>query len=188
MRKLLRPLALSALTLTLSLGATGCGAVGFDISQDIPEQRVAGAPVNPIMGLLPSFLQTPVPITVDLKTETQKRATGPATHVYLTATSLSATPHSSPGGNFDFLTELHIFVEAQQGTGLPRREVATLKPVPRSAATVNFTIVPDVDLLPYIKAQDSDPNAKAQITATATGTQPMKDFTYDGRITFTIKI
>lgn len=187
MRKLLGP-TVPLLALPLALAAAGCGAVGFDLSQDIPEQRVAGAPVNPLTGLLPGFLQAPVPITVDLKSETQKRATGPATHVYLTAARLAATPHSSPGGNFDFLTELHIFVEAQQSTGLPRREVAAIKPVPRGQTTIDFTIVPDVDLLPYIQAHDSNPNETAKITATATGTQPAKDFTYDGRITFTIKI
>ena len=35
--------------------------------------------------------------------------------------------------------------------------------------------MPDVELLPYI-------NAGAQITATATGTQPSSDFSYDGSI------
>ena len=47
--------------------SAGCGAVGFDVTQAIPEQRVPG---NALGGLLPSFLPSPVPITVNLKSET----------------------------------------------------------------------------------------------------------------------
>ena len=48
----------------------GCGAIPFDVEQNIPEQRVAGNP-NPLAMLFPTFLQ--VPITVDITSETQKR-------------------------------------------------------------------------------------------------------------------
>ena len=172
----------------VSFTASGCGSLGFSLSQDIPEQRVAGAAVNPLVGLLPGFLQAPVPINIDLRTETQKRNTGPAVHAYLSALSLSITPHDQPATNFDFLDQVHIFIEAQQSTGLPRREIATLNPVPKGKTTVDFATTADLDLLPYIKAQDSDPKARAQMTAEARGTQPKNDVTYDGKIVIEIKI
>lgn len=186
MRKF-RRLACASSALLL-LASAGCGAIGFDVDQAIPEQRVVGNAVSPIAGLLPGFLQAPVPINTDLRSETQKRNTGPATHAYLTSLTLSATPHGQAAGNFDFLTDVHVFVEAQTSTGLPRREVATLAPVPKGQTTVTFTIVPDIDLLPYIQAHDNDPNTRAQMTATANGTQPKMDFTYDGAIVINIRI
>src|SRR5262245_12554231 len=90
----------------------GCGALGFDVGQDLTEQTVQGS-ANPLAGLVPGFLTSPVPITVDLSAETAKRNTGPASHAFLSSLSLSATPHDKPSGNFDFLTEVHVFVESQ---------------------------------------------------------------------------
>ena len=75
---------------------------------------------------------------------------------------------------------MHIFVESKDGS-VARREVATLKPVPKGRTTVEFTIVGGVDLLPYL-------SKGAQMTATATGRQPMTDFTYNGKLVFEIRI
>ena len=167
---------------------SGCGSISFDVGQDLPEQKVQGATVNPLQGLLPFFPQSGVPITVDLKAETAKRNTGPASHAYLKDLSLAATPHNAPSGTFDFLDEVHVFVESQNNGALPRVEIASVKPVPKGQATLQFQIVDGVDLLPYFKLQDMDPNKKAAITSTATGTQPMKDISFDGHIDITIKI
>src|SRR5262245_25156349 len=104
---------------------TGCGALSFDVSQDLPEQHVMGS-ANPLSGLLPDFLVA-VPITIDLKAETAKRNTGPATSASLKELTLAATPHEAPSGNFDFLSEVHVFVAPSQGGSLPRIEIATLK-------------------------------------------------------------
>jgi hypothetical protein len=46
---------------------------------------------------------------------------------------------------------------------------------------LTFTITPDVDLLPYIQAG-------ADISATATGTQPAMDTSFDGHVTVTVHI
>src|SRR5205814_2507574 len=119
---------------------------------------------------------------------TQKRNTGPASHAYLSSLSLSATPHDKPSGNFDFLTEVHVFVESQNNGQLPRVEIATLKPVPTGKTTVDFTVVPNVDLLPYFKAQQDNASEKAVITSEATGHQPTQTFTFDGHLVVTIKI
>src|SRR5207302_1098515 len=54
---------------------TGCGSLSFDVDQDLPEQRIQGSPLG---ALLPSFL-APFPLSIDVRSETQKRSTGPAT-------------------------------------------------------------------------------------------------------------
>ena len=166
-----------ALLVTVAAAGSGCGILSFDVDQDLPAQTIPG---NPLGGVLPSFLQAPIPLQVDLKAETDKRGTGPATHAYLKSLTLSATPHGSPSGNFDFLDEVHVFVEPQSGA-LPKVEVATQKPVPRGQTSLDFTIVPNLDLLPYV-------NAGAQITASASGRQPQQNFSYDGHLTITIKL
>jgi hypothetical protein len=161
----------SAVALAVLLASFG--VFRFDVEQAIPEQRVPG---NPLGGLLPSFFPNPFRLTVDITSETEKRGTGPASAAFLKSLALSATPAGNPSGNFDFLDEVHVFVEAQ---GLAKRECATLKPVPRGVTTVSFTVVKDLDLLPYV-------NAGASLTTTATGTQPPRDFTFDGKAVFEI--
>lgn len=169
-----------ALACAIALAAlqAGCGALSFDVDQNLPEQTVPGSPLG---GLLPSFIPNPIPLQIDLQAAEKAHGTGPASHAYLSALTLAATPHSNPSGNFDFLDEVHIFVSAQNGGSLPRVEIATLKPVPKGQTQVTFTIVPNVDLLPYI-------NAGAQIDSTASGRQPSMDFTFDGHLVVTVKI
>lgn len=151
------------------LATSACGLVSFDVTQAIPEQRVPGGPLG---GLLPSFLPSPVKMNIDLKAETQARGTGPATHAYLSSLVLMITPHGSMSSSFDFLDEVHIFVSSPNDMSLARVEVADVKPVPKGLTTLTFTIVPNVDLLPYI-------NAGSEISSDAKGTQPSKDVTFD---------
>lgn len=153
-------------------------SISFDVAQDLPEQRVAGSPLG---GILPSFIPTSIPLQFDLKAETEKRNTGPASHVYLKSLTIAATPHDAPSGNFDFLEEVHIFVAQRDRGSLPKVEIARLQQVPKGQVKLSLAIVPDVDLLPYV-------SAGAEITSSATGSQPRKEFTFDGRIEITIKI
>jgi hypothetical protein len=160
-----------ALAVTL---VTGCGIIPFDVDQDIPEQRVTGSPLG---GVLPSFLSAPVPLMIDLKAETQKRDTGPAKSANLKALRFRATS----SGNFDFLDEIHIYIDAQSQSSLGKKEIARLAPVPKGQTTLELQVLDGVDLLPYI-------NAGAEISATASGHQPTMDFTYDGHVTITVHI
>lgn len=160
------------------VACAGCGAIPFDVEQSIPEQRVAG---NPLGGLLPSFLQAPVPLTINLQAETQKRDTGPAQSANLKSIRFTATPHDMPSGNFDFVDEIHIYVDSQNDPTLPKKEIASLKPVPKGQTSIDLSIVDGVDLLPYI-------NKGAEISASASGHQPTMDFTYDGSVTITVHI
>jgi hypothetical protein len=152
-----------------------CGAVSFDVDQDLAQQTVPGSPLG---GLLGSFVANPFKLNIDINSEVQKRGTGPAKSAQLKSLSLAITPHSAPVGNFDFLTEAHLFVE---GNGVAKVEVANITSVPKGATTLDFNITPNVDLLPYI-------NAGGDITATASGTQPAMDTSFDGHITVTVKI
>ena len=170
---------LKALVLAVAVAASGCGAISFDVSQAVPEQQVPGSPIG---GLLPSFLPQPFPVTINVQQETAKRSTGPARSANLKQVEFQITPHASPSGNFDFVDEIHIFVAASQsGSSLPMVEIATLKPVPKGATTIDLTIVPGIDLLPYI-------NAGATISASATGHQPTQTVTYDGSVVVTVHI
>ena len=158
----------------LALLVSGCGIIPFDVDQDIPEQRIAG---NPVGGLLPAFLSAPVPLTIDLKAETQKRDTGPAKSANLKELRF----HATSSGNFDFLTEIHIYIDSQNQASLGKKEIARLSPVPKGQTTIELQVIDGVDLLPYI-------NAGAEISATASGQQPTMDFTYDGHVTITVHI
>lgn len=156
----------------IGLALAGCGIVQFDVSQALPEQTVSG---NPLGGVLPSFLPNPLTLNVDIKAETQKRNTGPATAVYLKTLTFSATKNS---GTFDFLDQVHVFIEAP---GISKVEIAAISPVGKGLTTVSFTVVPSINLLPYV-------NAGATLSATATGRQPTQDFTFDGLVVLDVRV
>jgi hypothetical protein len=163
--------------LLIVAAAIGCGIVSFDVSQDVPTQTVQGSPLG---GILPGFLSAPFPITIDVKQETAKRSTGPARSANLKQVEFRIT--SPDAGTFDFVDEIHIFVESSMsGSSLPKVEIANLKPVPKGQKTIDLTIVPNVDLLPYI-------NEGAVISATAMGHQPAVSTSYDGTVVVTVHI
>lgn len=166
------------LTLAL-LALASCGLIHFDVSEDVPQQTVTGSPLG---GGLPAFVPVPVPVNIDLKAETAKQGTGPATGANLKSLTLTVTPHNMPAGNFDFINEVHIFIGPRDsGSTLPVQEIASVTAVPKGLTTLTFTVLPNIELLPYI-------NAGAQLTARASGTQPRSTVSYDGQIVITIKI
>ncbi len=167
-----------ALLAAVTTAAAGCGIIAFDVSQSVPQQTVQGSPLG---GLLPGFLSAPFPVTINVQSETQKRSTGPAHSASLKQIEFDITPHDAPSGNFDFVDEIHIFVEAQSGSTLPKVEIANLKPVPKGQTKIDLTIVPGIDLLPYI-------NAGAVISASASGHQPAQTTSYDGTVVVTVHI
>lgn len=171
--------ALPLWTLLWLFFCSGCGLIRFDVSQGIPQQTVPGSPLG---GVLPAFVPVPIPLNIDLKAETAKQGTGPATGANLKSLTLTITPHDAPAGSFDFITEVHIFIGPRDaGSALPQKEIANVTQVPKGLTTLPFAIVPEVDLLPYI-------NAGSQLTARASGSQPRADVSYDGQVVVTIKI
>jgi len=158
----------------LFVGLCSCGAVSFTVEQDLPRQDLQGSLLG---GVLPSFLPNPAKFTIDLKAEVEKRGTGPARAAFLKSLTLNIAANT-PDETFDFLSEVHIFSE---GAGLTKVEIAKVQPVPRGVKTLSFEIIPDVDLLPYV-------NAGATLSATATGTQPRNDTSFDAKVAVEVRI
>lgn len=174
MTRLLPGLALLVLAPLLA----ACGAIPYDVSEDLPEQMVQGSPLG---GLLGGFFANNMPITIDVSEQLAKHDTSVIHSATLKSLRFDATPTAMPSGNFDFVDAIHIFVDAPSNTSLPRVEIANLAPVPKSETTIELKVVPGVDILPYIKAG-------AEVSATATGTAPTQDFTFTGRVVITIHI
>lgn len=154
-------------------GASGCGLLSFDVSQDIPAQTVPGSPLG---ALLPVSLFA-IPMNIDIRSETAGHGTGPADSV--TLSSVSLTVMSPDGATFDFVDSIVITISTADGS-LPEIEIARLQPVP---GTTSISIPPEggVDLLPYI-------NAGATISAAASGHMPASDTTFAGRVVVTVHV
>jgi hypothetical protein len=159
------------------LGA--CAGVGsFKIDRDIPEQRVEG---NAVSGALGGVFQNPIPLEVNLESETEERGTGPVDSVHLTSMKLSITPTAEPEGdsdNFDFLDRVEVFVESKKSDSeLPMKKIAEVPDVPEGVRTLDFDTKTKVDLEPYIREG-------ARITSSAQGSPPPDDVTFDGHAQF----
>ena len=154
---------------------TSCGAVQFDVEQDLAAQTIQG---NALGGVLASaLLPNPYTLNIDIKAEVAKRGTGPATRAFLKSLVFDIAP-ATPNENFDFIDETRLFVE---GPGLTKIEIARRVPVPNGLKKLEFDVVPMVDLLPYIQAG-------ATISATAKGTQPTRDTTFVGKVVIEVRI
>ncbi len=159
------------------IGVASCGIADFDLDQPLPEQRIDG---SNLPGPLASLFQ--IPVTLDLEAEIQKRTTGPIDSVTLTSLSLDITTTDLPSGDRDdwsFVEEIHVFVRSSQtGSALPRVEIARAAS-PGSVPTIEFEIVPGVDLKPYV-------DEGSVVESTGRGRVPEDDVSYDGLAVFTV--
>ena len=153
---------------------SGCGLIGFDVSQDIPAQTVPGSPLG---ALLPASLFA-IPMNVDIQSETAGHGTGPAHSVTLSSVSLTIT--SPSGATFDFISSISIKISSSGNPNLPEVEIGRLEPVPGNAS-ISIPPTGGVDLLPYI-------NAGATITSSATGHMPASDVTFVGKVVVTVHV
>src|SRR5688572_20649062 len=94
------PPAAVLLAATLALGTAGCGLIGFDVEQPIPDQRVPGSPLG---GLLPVSVFA-FPLNIDIQQQTKAMNTGPASGAYLKVVSLKIISPASE--TFGFLESL----------------------------------------------------------------------------------
>lgn len=172
---------ISSLSSGLSLGL-GCGALRFDITQAVPEQRIMGSVLGALLG---SFIPTPFPLSINLEQETRARGTGPAQSAGLKALSFRLTNIPSPprsSDTFDFVDRIEIFIEsAKAGSSLSKQKIADLLSVPRGVQTLSLQCYPSVDLVPYI-------NEGSRISSSASGKLPAQDVTFDGLITVEIRV
>ena len=167
----------------VALALTGCSnLLAFDLSVQLAEQRVEGSPIG---GLLGGFFELPIPLDVDLASETAARDTGPAQAVRLTSLTLDITATAEGAGDtddFDFVDSVDIFVESREsGSDLPRVRVATVSGIPDGARQIVFETDTTVNLRPYV-------NEGARLTSSAEGTVPPDDVTFDGDIVLTVEV
>ncbi len=149
---------------------SGCGLIGFDIEQKIPEQEVPGSLLGGVLPLSFAF-----PLSIDIESQTQARDTGPARSAELRSLELAVT--GPDGATFEFVDSIEIRVSAE---GLESKVVARLTDVP-AQARISLTVVPDVDLLPYIRKG-------ATLSASATGTAPRQTTRFDGKVVIHIRV
>jgi len=159
-------------------GCGGDGLFSFTVGRGIDEQRVAGSPLP--TAVLGDLFDAPIPLTVDVEEETRSRGTGPVTAIRLTRFALAVTPTAEGEEDVDdlaFVNRLDVFVEsARDDSDLPRRQIATLpEPPAEGDRTLELDTDRGVNLEPYVEEG-------AVLTATATGTPPPDDVTFDGRI------
>lgn len=152
---------------------SGCGVIHFDVERDIPEQEVQG---NLATMLLGGLIDNPIPMEIDLEQETAARDAGVACEARLTELTFRITGTAQGAGDeddFDFVDRITIFVESRRSSStLPRELLAELDPVPEGATTLSVRPT-DLDLLPYVEEG-------AAITASASGSPPPDDVTFDG--------
>lgn len=149
----------------------------FDLGRDVPEQTLTGSPVAvPLDGAVPFSMD------LDLSEKIAKFETQRMIRVTLTSLDLSITPSAMPSGdtdNFGFIDELRVFLSSStQGTTLPRVEIARATK-PGAVATMSFVVDQTIDLRPYISEM-------AKVDASATGTSPTDDISFDGRGVVTV--
>ncbi|MCC6811206.1 MAG: hypothetical protein IT381_27495 [Deltaproteobacteria bacterium] len=159
----------------LAIALVSCGAISFTLEQNLGENTIQGSLLG---GLLPGFALTNPKLNFDIKQETEKRNTGPASAVVMESFVLYITPQSAPSGNFDFLTALDVFVSAP---GLSETKIASLPKLDKGATKITMTLVSGVNMLPYV-------NAGATIRAAAQGTQPSQTTTFSGDVVVRVRI
>lgn len=134
-----------------------------------------------LLDMLPTNnLLPPLRLEIDLQEELDSQNAGPAKAVYLDALSLTITPTAMPEGdtdNFDFIDKVDVFVEStKSGSTLSKKQVAVLENVPENQSTVDFTVIEDVDLKPYIEEG-------VRLTTSGSGEVPPDDTSFKAIVT-----
>jgi hypothetical protein len=151
----------------------GCDALGFDVTQQIPEQQVMGSPLGEVLPPLDLFQ---LPLNLNVQQQTQAMGTGPAGSLKLKSLTLAITSPSD--ASFDFLTEIAISIAAE---GLAKKVIAQAKPVPMGQKQLALAPVGDVDLLPYA-------NKGATLSASAQGHVPMQTIRFSGVVVMHVSV
>lgn len=173
MRSTFRALALG---IVATSGVLACSSVPVTITRAIPEQFVAGNPLSPV---LPSGLEFPIPLDVDLEAESEAMNAGPVRRVTLESVRLDITETEEPAGDtddWDFVSSIRVFVESSaSGSDLPRVQVAELDPTPDGARVLQLQTDTSVNLKPYVEEG-------ARLVAEVSGQAPPDDVSYGGRV------
>jgi hypothetical protein len=150
------PFRPTLLVVLAALGSAGCDVISFAITTDLPATTIsAGAPGD----VLTSLGST---------TNIDPQNTGPAGSASLQSLTLSA----SGGGTFDFIQEVHFYIDSP---GLPEVEVANLTAIPAGQTSLSLNVLPNIELLPYLQAG-------CTLRTSVTGTAPAQDFVFTGEL------
>ena len=174
------PTLLSLFACVLLLPA--CAGVGdFDVERTNAEQRVQG---SPIAGLLGDLFAVPIPMDVDVASETAARDAGPAQAARLRALVLHTTNTEESAGDtddFGFLDSVDVYIEStRQGSRLPRTLVAQASDIAASPR-LEFHVVRSVDVLPY--AEEG-----SRLISEVKGRLPPDDVSFAGRFTLRVEL
>lgn len=177
------PNALTRLSLSvLCASLPACASVGdFDVERGIAEQRVQG---SPIAGLLGDLFQVPIPMDVDIVSETAARDAGPAQAARLKALVLEITDSAESSGDsddFGFLESVDVYIESTRaGTSLPRTRVAGAVDI-AAGPRIDFDVIRSVNVLPY--AEEG-----SRFTSEVEGRVPPDDVSFAGQFTLRVEL
>lgn len=175
--------ALALLCVTaVATALPACASVGdFDVERRFAEQRVAG---SLIATLLDDLFQVPIPMDVNIESETAARDAGPAESARLKALVLeiSATAESATDSDdFGFLDSVDVFMEStRSGTSLPRTRIARALDIGPSRR-IDFDVVRSLDVLPY--AEEG-----SRFSSQVEGRVPPDDVTFVGQFTLRVEL
>lgn len=160
----------------------GCVSVGdFDVDRSIAEQRVEG---NPLAGLLDTLFAVPVPMNVDVASETAARDAGPAQAAHLRELVFDVTAAGEGGSDeddFGFLDSVVVFIESTKADStLPRTRIAQALDIAPSRR-LSFGVTRSVDVLPYSEEG-------SRFVSEVDGTVPPDDVTFSGHFTLRVEL
>jgi hypothetical protein len=172
----------TALALLAFLPLPACASVGdFDVERTIAEQRVQG---SPLAGLLGDLFAVPIPMDVNIASETSARDAGPAQAAHLKALVLEITATDQASGDaddFGFLDSVDVFIESTRaGTSLPRARIAQATDI-EASARLEFEVIRSVNVLPYSEEG-------SRFTSEVEGSVPSDDVSFAGRFTLRVEL
>jgi len=161
---------------------TSCAGIGdFDVERSIAEQRIEG---NPLAGVLSDLFAVPIPMDVDIASETSARDTGPAKSAHLRDLELRITATSegpSDTDDFEFLDSVNVFIEStRQGSSLPRVRIAQALDI-AAGRDLSFEAVRSVDVLPYA-------DEGSRFVSEVEGSVPRDDVSFAGSFTLRVEL
>jgi hypothetical protein len=154
----------------------GCG-IKFSVEGEIGEQRIEPGLLG---GVLNEFFP-PIPLTIDIDAALAAQNVKQVKGIFLDEIVLDITPAGEGDGadNFDFVTSIEIFATSED-EDLPRVKIAEVQHEADGAKTLVIPGVEGVDLKDYVQAG-------INVEASATGSVPPSDLTFDGAVTVIVQ-
>ena len=156
-----------------AVALAGCSVTvsDFDLETTLAPQTVPGSALP--SQLTPLF---PLALSLDLQSAIAAQNAGPIASVTMTSLALHIT---SADDDWSFVHSLDVFVESSKsGSALPKVKLAAVS-APGAVQDLEFTVVADVNLKPYIEVG-------SQIDTAASGERPSDDVSFDGASRFTV--